>query len=587
MAQPVDRAPRGVEDTPPGWSWSWIVAADFIEVGAAPCGCLRAEHGGLDLPRGIGLPADPAADQPPLLTQPVAVLHDSTVCADGLDAAHCDAKLATFLGFGVPEGAAVVAITREQLAAALAGSAPTAFQQGIAEAEQLFDAVRTRCTAAEYDSVLGEVAAYLGDSAAVMERLRAALDAVADRPSGVARKLQAQQATAAAAGQTEEAAELAQLVARVTESDRAAAVRLLTAPAAPTEPVAPAATASPPIGTVGGGAPTPEAVRLTEAGYTLGGPFIHDLPPGISAVWGHGDDVLWAEGESCILAGPQGVGKSTMAGLLVLGMITGEPVLGFPVAKRGRILYLAMDRPRQIARALRRQLGQIDRATLDEHLVVWEGPPAGDLAKDPDRLLAMMMLANAQVVVVDSLKDAAIGLNDDQVGAGWNRARQKVLQAGGEIVELHHQRKSNGDASSKIERLYGSIWISAGAGSVLLLDGEPGDPLIKMTHLKQPANEVGPLTLLHDGATGAMAIHEEADVVVLAEEAFRKFGGGGVVVNAAAQAIFETTTPTANEVEKARRKLEAAVKNGRLRRNGKHATSGATFYAPVTPTAGG
>jgi AAA domain len=443
------------------------------------------------------------------------------------------------------------------------------------EVEALFAAVRTRMTPEEYGALLEETAQYIGDTGSVLHRLTAALAGVADRPGGVARKLQAQQAAAAAAGQTEEAADLAQLAAQMLEGDRREAAKLQTPPPAPL-------TAAPPIGTVGAQPPTPEATRLTEAGYTMGGPFIHDLPPGISAVWGSGDDVFWAEGESCILAGPQGVGKSTMAGLLVRGMITGEPVLGFPVKCHDRVLYLAMDRPRQIARALRRQLGAIDRETLDERLVVWEGPPAEDLAKDTNRLLAMTMLANAQVVVVDSLKDAAIGLSDDTVGAGWNRARQKVLAAGGEVLELHHQRKSNGDAGAKIERLYGSIWITSGSGSVLLLEGEPGDPLIKMTHLKPPANEVGPFTLLHDGPSGAMTIHEEVDVVELATVAFRKFGTG-TVVNAVAQAIFETTLPSANEIEKARRRLEAAVKAKRLRRNGS-TTSGATFYAPVTPT---
>jgi hypothetical protein len=441
-----------------------------------------------------------------------------------------------------------------------------------ADTATLFAAVRTRMTPAEYAELLAETAQYV-DTDEVLYRLVTALTEVADRPGGVARKLQAQVDAATVAGQTEQAADLAQLVAQVTEGDRREAVKLL----APSAPVA----AAPPIGTVGAQLATPEAARLTDAGYTLGGPFIHDLPPGIDAVWGSGEDVLWAQGESLIVAGPQGVGKSTLAGLLIRGMITGEPVLGYPVKRHDRVLYLAMDRPRQIARALRRQLGQIDRATLDERLVVWEGPPVEDLAKDTDRLLGMMMLANAQVVVVDSLKDAAIGLNDDQVGAGWNRARQKVLAVGGEVLELHHQRKSNGDASAKIERLYGSIWITSGSGSVVLLEGEPGDPLIQMAHLKTPANEVGPYTLIHDGPSGSMTIHAQVDVVAMAEEAVRK-GGGGLVVNAAAQAIFETTMPSANEIEKARRKLEAAVKAKRLCRNGTHATSGATFYAPVT-----
>lgn len=38
--------------------------------------------------------------------------------------------------------------------------------------------------------------------------------------------------------------------------------------------------------------------------------------------------------------------------------------------------------------------------------------------------------ADADTVFVDSLKDAAIGLSEDQPGAGYNRARQGLLQPG-------------------------------------------------------------------------------------------------------------------------------------------------------------
>src|SRR5688500_9512898 len=42
----------------------------------------------------------------------------------------------------------------------------------------------------------------------------------------------------------------------------------------------------------------------------------------------------------------------------------------------------------------------------------------------------------------------------------------------------------------------------AGAGSVILLWGEPGGALVDLTHLKQPAGDVGPLRVFHDHATG-------------------------------------------------------------------------------------
>ncbi len=37
--------------------------------------------------------------------------------------------------------------------------------------------------------------------------------------------------------------------------------------------------------------------------------FIHDIPPGSPAIWGSGQQVLWAEGEGTLIVGPEGVGK--------------------------------------------------------------------------------------------------------------------------------------------------------------------------------------------------------------------------------------------------------------------------------------
>jgi hypothetical protein len=53
------------------------------------------------------------------------------------------------------------------------------------------------------------------------------------------------------------------------------------------------------------------------------------------------------------------------------------------------------------------------------------------MAADTDLLADMCAEAEADMCVIDSLKDAALGLSDDKVGAGWNRARQAALVDGG------------------------------------------------------------------------------------------------------------------------------------------------------------
>lgn len=291
-----------------------------------------------------------------------------------------------------------------------------------------------------------------------------------------------------------------------------------------------------------------------------GGAFIFNTPEMPTAVWGTGHDVLWAEGEALMIYGGSGVGKSTLAGQLVRALILNDgDVLGYPVAPAtGRVLYLAMDRPRQLARSLRRQFHPMHREAISERLVIWQGPPPEDLAVDTWMLTQLCREAGASHVVVDSLKDAAVGLSDDKVGAGYNRARQAALSNGVQVVELHHQVKQRTDGPKGIDAVYGSTWLTAGTGSVIHLDGAPGDAVVKFRHLKQPAETVGPFDVIHDPVTGLSEVLDTADPVKLATAA------GQITVAEFAQVLFNTQAPSRNEVEKARRKLDAQVKAGRL-----------------------
>jgi hypothetical protein len=51
--------------------------------------------------------------------------------------------------------------------------------------------------------------------------------------------------------------------------------------------------------------------------FTDGAKFILDVPDRVPAIWGTGDEVLWAQDESLMIAGTLGVGKTTLALLLL------------------------------------------------------------------------------------------------------------------------------------------------------------------------------------------------------------------------------------------------------------------------------
>lgn len=298
--------------------------------------------------------------------------------------------------------------------------------------------------------------------------------------------------------------------------------------------------------------------RIMPGGILLDEP---DTPP---ALWGDGDDVLWAEGEALIICAPDGTGKTTLAGNLTrarLGIGDGN-VLGLPVLQGNRnVLYLAMDRPRQARRALRRLFTEPDRKTLDAKLRIWQGPPPSDLAQQPELLAHLAQTADADTIIVDSLKDAALRLSEDATGSGWNRARQLAIATGAELIELHHPRKAQADNKkpSKLEDLYGSRWITSGAGSVISLWGEAGDLVVELTHLKAPATLAGPWQMRIDPAAGSVHLDHAVDLL---EQIRRR--PDGLTAEQAACLLSGAKNPSRSEVEKARRRLVKKTDEGVL-----------------------
>jgi replicative DNA helicase len=305
-----------------------------------------------------------------------------------------------------------------------------------------------------------------------------------------------------------------------------------------------------------------------EADITMpGGMALRSIGESPPARWGNDDAVLWASGESLLIVGRTGVGKTT----LTIGVLSGlcgitTTMLGVPVRPARRVLYLAMDRPRQILRAMaRRFTTDAELDILDTRLVIRKGPLPTGLDKAPDQLLLLAQRHDCDVVIVDSLKDAAVKLVDDEVGGQVNRAIQLCNAVDIDVVMLHHQRKGDAtqrkdaDTEPSVEDVFGSSWITAGAGSVVILSGQPGSELVKLWHVKQPAEPVGPWMLEHDHQRGRTEVVAQFDLLGW----LRRQGPKGATAAEAAKAEHQRElSSTSKEAARAKRKLNGLVAKG-------------------------
>lgn len=305
--------------------------------------------------------------------------------------------------------------------------------------------------------------------------------------------------------------------------------------------------------------PEPSAPSRLVDGYT----FLFGEPDEIPSVWGVGENVLWAAGEGLMITGPQGVGKSTLVQQLLLARIGIGPrdLLGFPVtASDGNVLYLAMDRPRQVKRSMLRMATPDDREALTDSLVVYRGPLPFDITRDRAALANFVEEQGATTLVIDSMKDLVPGLAQDEVGAAVNLAFQEVLARGVEVAALHHHRKATGDNKRPrtLDDVFGSTWLTAGMGSVICLWGTAGATAIELDHLKQPLANVGPLRILHDHALGESS-RGDVDVDLLQQVAAL----GSLTLEQAASLLYGRAEHP--EKERARRQLERLTNEGCLR----------------------
>ena len=278
----------------------------------------------------------------------------------------------------------------------------------------------------------------------------------------------------------------------------------------------------------------------------LFGEDVNDAP-----IWGAGDDLLWTEGGGLMIASDQGLGKSLTAQQLVAGRLGVGPshLLDLPIQplpQSKTIVYLALDRPRQIRRSMRRLFRtERERAVARERLRVWTKPIPVDVLGDTYAMANWIQETfgeNVADLVVDSVKDLTPGgLSKDEVGQALDMAWKECRARGMSTLLLHHERKAGTDTSRAnrqplLDHIYGSTWLTSGMDSVLHIQGKQGENVVTYTHLKAILNLLDPITAMHDQENGRTAVMQMAKAATAHELAIEQVfavienlsAGGGV-----------------------------------------------------------
>jgi hypothetical protein len=198
--------------------------------------------------------------------------------------------------------------------------------------------------------------------------------------------------------------------------------------------------------------------------FQPGGAVYQQEDPPVEAIV---EDLIYP-GFTILVARPK-AGKSWLTLQMALSVARGAPLAKWLRAKQGRVLYLALEEPRQRTTARMRKLyrgGELALENLDNIRFVYETPAmaAGGLA----RLDATLAAWPAQLVVIDTVRAFARSMDRETNVVQRDYLQSNLLRQLADkhrvaIIGVDHTRKAPGDV---IDTVIGTTGVTAGCDAV-------------------------------------------------------------------------------------------------------------------------
>ena len=205
--------------------------------------------------------------------------------------------------------------------------------------------------------------------------------------------------------------------------------------------------------------------------------------------------LLWAKGAPLYIAGSEGTGKTFLLLQYVRAAFSNEKWLGrfrvAPLERHERIVILNMDRPEP----LKIRLGQIiETMALPPmphriQMLQMSDLQGKNLINDPTLLKDICRETESTHVLIDGLDRLLEDVTADQGGRAVADGMTHALSGGFQVMATMHLVKSrdNAPANNRSRDVYGSQYLGASAGSLLVLNKESETCIT----LKQRKNIVG------------------------------------------------------------------------------------------------